>query len=145
MDKDRIPGAAKELKGSVKEAIGEAAGDARLESDGKADNLEGKAQNMLGGLKDALKSPLPSVPEAARPRLAMKSRCIIRSPPRQGRVSRAGWARLSALAVFRLIQKFELRGMLDAQPRRGAAPLRILSPSPATRRNNSPRLRVLRC
>jgi uncharacterized protein YjbJ (UPF0337 family) len=55
MNKDRIAGAAKETKGSVKEAIGKAVGDAKLQSDGKADKLEGKVQNALGGLKDALK------------------------------------------------------------------------------------------
>jgi uncharacterized protein YjbJ (UPF0337 family) len=55
MDEDRIAGAAKEMKGSVKEAIGKAVGDAKLKSDGKADKLEGKVQNTLGGLKDALK------------------------------------------------------------------------------------------
>jgi uncharacterized protein YjbJ (UPF0337 family) len=55
MDKDRIAGAAKEMKGSVKEAIGTAVGDAKLKSDGKADKLEGKVQNTLGGLRDALK------------------------------------------------------------------------------------------
>lgn len=37
MDKDRIAGAAKEIKGSVKETIGRAVGDAKLQSDGKAD------------------------------------------------------------------------------------------------------------
>jgi uncharacterized protein YjbJ (UPF0337 family) len=55
MDKDRIAGAAKELKGSVKETIGKAVGDAKLQSDGKADKVEGKVQNALGGIKDALK------------------------------------------------------------------------------------------
>jgi uncharacterized protein YjbJ (UPF0337 family) len=30
-------------------------GDAKLESDGKADKIEGKVQNAIGGLKDALK------------------------------------------------------------------------------------------
>jgi uncharacterized protein YjbJ (UPF0337 family) len=55
MDKDRIAGAAKEIKGSVKEAIGKAVGDAKLRSDGKADKVEGKVQNAIGGLKDALK------------------------------------------------------------------------------------------
>jgi len=35
--KDRIAGAAKELKGSVKEAVGKAVGDAKLQSDGKAE------------------------------------------------------------------------------------------------------------
>ena len=54
MDKDRIAGAAKEAKGSVKETIGRAVGDAKLESDGKAEKVEGKVQNAIGGLKDGL-------------------------------------------------------------------------------------------
>jgi uncharacterized protein YjbJ (UPF0337 family) len=55
MDKDRIAGVAKELKGSIKETLGKAVGDAKLQSDGKADKVEGKVQNAIGGLKDALK------------------------------------------------------------------------------------------
>jgi len=51
MDEDRIAGAAKEIKGSVKEAIGKAVGDDKLQSDGKADKVEGKVQNAVGGLK----------------------------------------------------------------------------------------------
>ena len=45
-DKDRIAGAAKEIKGSVKETIGKAVGDAKLQSDGKTDKVEGKVQNL---------------------------------------------------------------------------------------------------
>jgi uncharacterized protein YjbJ (UPF0337 family) len=55
MDKDRIAGAAKEMKGSVKETLGKAVGDAKLKSDGKAEKVEGKVQNAIGGLKDVLK------------------------------------------------------------------------------------------
>jgi uncharacterized protein YjbJ (UPF0337 family) len=55
MNKDRIAGAAKEAKGSVKEAIGKAAGDAKLQADGRADVAEGKVQNAIGGLKDAVR------------------------------------------------------------------------------------------
>jgi len=55
MDKERIAGDAKLVKGSVKETIGKAIGDSKLESDGKADKVEGKIQNAIGGLKDALK------------------------------------------------------------------------------------------
>jgi len=55
MDKDRIVGSAKEVKGKVKEAVGKAVGDAKLESEGKADRVEGKVQNVIGGLKDTLK------------------------------------------------------------------------------------------
>ena len=55
MNKDRIAGAAKEIKGSVKETIGKATGDAKLEAEGKADKVEGKIQNAVGGLKDTLR------------------------------------------------------------------------------------------
>jgi uncharacterized protein YjbJ (UPF0337 family) len=55
MDKDRIAGAAKKIKGSIKETIGNVTGDAKLEAEGKADKVEGKVQNAIGGLKDALK------------------------------------------------------------------------------------------
>ena len=55
MDKDRIEGSAKQTKGAIKEAAGKVLGDAKLQADGKADKTEGKVQNAIGGLKDALK------------------------------------------------------------------------------------------
>ncbi len=55
MDKDRIIGSAKKVKGSVKEAVGRAVGDVKLKSEGKADKREGKIQNAIGGLKDKLR------------------------------------------------------------------------------------------
>jgi len=55
MDKDRIVGSAKQVKGAVKEAVGKAVGDAKLESEGKADKIEGQVQNAVGGFKDTLK------------------------------------------------------------------------------------------
>jgi uncharacterized protein YjbJ (UPF0337 family) len=55
MDKDRIAGAAKEIKGAVKQEVGKAIGDAKLENEGTADKIEGKVQNVIGGLKDTLK------------------------------------------------------------------------------------------
>jgi uncharacterized protein YjbJ (UPF0337 family) len=58
MDKDRILGAAKEVKGAAKVAIGRAMGDAKLQSDGKADKVEGKVQNAVGGLKDTARDAL---------------------------------------------------------------------------------------
>jgi uncharacterized protein YjbJ (UPF0337 family) len=55
VDKDRIVGSAKVVKGNVKEAIGKAVGDAKLEAQGKADKIEGKVQNAVGGIKDTLR------------------------------------------------------------------------------------------
>jgi hypothetical protein len=37
MDKDRIVGATKEIKGSIKEKVGKAVGDAKLQSEGNAE------------------------------------------------------------------------------------------------------------
>ncbi len=55
MDKDRVVGSAKQIKGTVKQAIGKAVGDTKLESEGNADKIEGKVQNAIGGIKDTLK------------------------------------------------------------------------------------------
>lgn len=55
MDKDRVIGSAKVVKGKIKEALGKAVGDAKLESEGKADKFEGKVQNAVGGIKDVIK------------------------------------------------------------------------------------------
>jgi uncharacterized protein YjbJ (UPF0337 family) len=55
MDKDRIAGAARGIKGSIKEAIGKVVGDAKLQSDGKAERTAGKIQNAVGGMKDTVR------------------------------------------------------------------------------------------
>jgi uncharacterized protein YjbJ (UPF0337 family) len=55
MDKDRIVGSGKQIKGAVKQVVGKAVGDVKLESEGKADKIEGKVQNAIGDLKDTLK------------------------------------------------------------------------------------------
>ena len=55
MDKDRIAGSAKQIKGGIKQAVGKAVGDSKLEAEGKADKIEGKVQNVIGGIKDTLK------------------------------------------------------------------------------------------
>ena len=54
-DKDRIKGSAKQIKGAAKETVGKVIGDAKLQSEGKADKIEGKIQNAVGSLKDTLK------------------------------------------------------------------------------------------
>lgn len=48
-------GAARQIKGSVKETVGKAISDAKLESHGKPDKIESKVPNAVGGFKDALK------------------------------------------------------------------------------------------
>ena len=48
MDKDRVAGSAKEIKGAVKIGVGKAVGDEKLVA-------EGKIQNAIGGLKDTIR------------------------------------------------------------------------------------------
>jgi uncharacterized protein YjbJ (UPF0337 family) len=55
MDKDRIAGSAKQVKGALKQVAGKVVGDAKLESEGQADKVEGEIQNAIGSLKDTLK------------------------------------------------------------------------------------------
>ena len=58
MHKDEMKGAGKDLKGSVKEAAGRAAGDPELEAEGSAERVEGKVQKGVGALKDAARDVL---------------------------------------------------------------------------------------
>ena len=58
MNKDRIQGSAEQAKGKIKETIGKATGDAKLQSEGKADQIAGKTRNAIGGIKDAAKEAL---------------------------------------------------------------------------------------
>lgn len=54
MNKDRVVGTAKEIKGSVKAGVGEVLNDARLLAEGRAERAEGQLQNAVGVLKDTL-------------------------------------------------------------------------------------------
>jgi uncharacterized protein YjbJ (UPF0337 family) len=56
MDKDRIAGAAKQAKGTIKETAGKVLGDAKLETEGKIEKSQGKVQNAVGGMKDAVRN-----------------------------------------------------------------------------------------
>ena len=55
MDKDRIEGAGKQVKGAIKDAAGKVTGDRKLQAEGKADKIVGKVQNEVGKAKDAFR------------------------------------------------------------------------------------------
>ncbi|MCW2239301.1 CsbD family protein [Azospirillum canadense] len=55
MDKDRVEGSGKKLKGDVKQAAGDVTGDEKMKTEGAADKVKGKVQNAVGGAKDALR------------------------------------------------------------------------------------------
>ncbi|MGQ2990951.1 MAG: CsbD family protein [Brevundimonas sp.] len=54
-DHDRIEGAAKNIGGKIKEGVGKITGDEKLKAEGRADQVEGKVQNTVGGIKDAVR------------------------------------------------------------------------------------------
>ena len=54
-DQDRIDGTAKNLGGKAKELAGKVTGDEKLKAEGRADQVSGKVQNAVGGLKDTLR------------------------------------------------------------------------------------------
>ena len=58
MHKDQIKGAAKDAKGSMKESVGKATGNERMEAEGVADREAGKVQKGVGNMKDAARNAL---------------------------------------------------------------------------------------
>ncbi len=55
MDKDRVKGSATNLGGKAKKTAGNVTGDEELKSEGVVDQVKGKVQNAVGGIKDAIK------------------------------------------------------------------------------------------
>ena len=55
MDKDRVEGSATNMGGKIKEGAGKLTGDEKLKNEGVVDQVKGKVQNAVGGIKDALK------------------------------------------------------------------------------------------
>jgi uncharacterized protein YjbJ (UPF0337 family) len=55
LDKDRVKGSATNVGGKVKEGAGKVTGDEKLKSEGVLDQAKGKVQNVVGGIKDAIK------------------------------------------------------------------------------------------
>lgn len=52
---DKIKGLANEAAGNVKQAVGRATGNQRLEAEGAGQELKGEAQQAKGKAKDAVK------------------------------------------------------------------------------------------
>ncbi len=55
MDKNRVEGMLDQAKGALKEGTGKLTGDQKLEAEGKADKVAGKAENTVGGVKDTVR------------------------------------------------------------------------------------------
>ena len=55
MDENRVEGIARNLGGKVESLAGSVTGDPKLQADGLADKVAGKAQNLYGAAKDTVR------------------------------------------------------------------------------------------
>ncbi|MFZ4531394.1 MAG: CsbD family protein [Alsobacter sp.] len=55
MDKQHVKGAVDTAKGAIKDAIGGAIGNDRLQAEGKLDKAKGAAREAVGDAKDAVR------------------------------------------------------------------------------------------
>lgn len=58
VDQNRIEGAARQVKGKFKEALGKVTGNHRTAVAGKAENLAGRAQSKFGAAKDKIRDAI---------------------------------------------------------------------------------------
>lgn len=55
VDQNRIDGAIDQTKGAIKKGVGNLVGDQKLQAEGEADKLKGKAESAVGGAKDSIR------------------------------------------------------------------------------------------
>jgi uncharacterized protein YjbJ (UPF0337 family) len=55
LDKDRIDGSAKQISGAIRRFFGRLLGDRKMRIEGAVEEQVGKAQNAVGGVKDAIR------------------------------------------------------------------------------------------
>jgi uncharacterized protein YjbJ (UPF0337 family) len=55
VDEDRIEGSAKNIGGKIKEGVGKVTGDEKLKREGQLDQVKGKVENAVGGMKDTVR------------------------------------------------------------------------------------------
>jgi uncharacterized protein YjbJ (UPF0337 family) len=53
VDKEHMKAGVDKAKGAIKDAVGKAMGDKRMQAEGKLDKAKGAARDALGDLKDA--------------------------------------------------------------------------------------------
>jgi len=58
MDRERIKGMSDQAKGGMKEALGKATGNTKLQAEGKMVKAKGKIENAVGRAKETLRDRL---------------------------------------------------------------------------------------
>ncbi|MBC7835361.1 MAG: CsbD family protein [Phycisphaerales bacterium] len=65
MSNENIKGGAKQIRGNIKEAVGDLTGDRKLKVDGKLDRAEGSLQKGYGKIKEAVKDTVDDLDRGA--------------------------------------------------------------------------------
>ena len=65
MDENRFEGTARNVGGAIKGAVGDLTGDQKLQAEGAADKLAGKAQRTYGQAADAVRDTVRDVRDSA--------------------------------------------------------------------------------
>lgn len=65
MDSDRINGEGNDLKGQIKEGLGNITGDSKLKAEGAEDQIAGMAQRTFGQARDTLRDAAENVSSQA--------------------------------------------------------------------------------
>ncbi|GLS52311.1 hypothetical protein GCM10007886_04930 [Methylobacterium gregans] len=65
---DKIKGLANEAAGNVKQGIGKATGNEKLQAEGKAQELKGETQRAVGGVKDGVNNAAQKAADAVKGR-----------------------------------------------------------------------------
>jgi uncharacterized protein YjbJ (UPF0337 family) len=66
MDKDRVEGKLKDIKGRVERQVGEWTGDKDAQAEGTKEQIKGKVQNAFGKIKDAGRDAMKKAEEKTR-------------------------------------------------------------------------------
>jgi uncharacterized protein YjbJ (UPF0337 family) len=61
MNKNKITGAWQKTKGKIKEEVGHATGNRKMESNGVKDQIKGKINKKIGSAKDTVKEGVDSL------------------------------------------------------------------------------------
>jgi uncharacterized protein YjbJ (UPF0337 family) len=65
-NRDEVEGKWEQVKGTVKDKVGEVTGDRELEAEGEAQDAAGKAQENWGGFKRGISDAVDSVGDAIK-------------------------------------------------------------------------------
>ena len=60
MNNDQVAGRVEDVKGKIKEGVGNAVGNDRLKSEGQVDQVAGKTQSTVGDAKEKVKDAVKS-------------------------------------------------------------------------------------